>query len=623
MVALKKVAVSQVPLRSHLLRHRFKISAVADAVLWLLALSVATVVRHDFALDRVNVTGVLAFVPIAMGLQVAIGFASGLYRGRARFGSFDEVMTLASTVTITTLALFIGALMLGSRPVPLGAVAGGGAVAMLSMGALRFVWRSAMEFRRRPSGDDLRRIIVFGAGEAGVQAVTAMLRDPASPYLPVALLDDDPAKRNLRIMGVRVRGGRNEIPQQALAAGADSVLIAIPTASGELVREIADLAQAAGLGVKVVPPVGELFGDAFNLGDIRDLTPADLLGRHEVQTDLASIAEYITGKVVLVTGAGGSIGSELCRQLYRFAPSELILLDRDESALHAVQLSIEGRAMLDSENIVLADIRDVDTLSRVFSERRPDVVFHAAALKHMPLLERFPGEAVKTNVWGTLCVLEAAAAAGVDRFVNISTDKAADPENVLGYSKRITERLTAQYATTSEGRYLSVRFGNVLGSRGSMLGAFQQQIAAGGPVTVTDPGVTRFFMTVQEAVELVIQAGAIGESGEVLVLDMGKPVKIDDVARRLAAQADRPIKIVYTGLRAGEKLHEVLLGTGEDDVRPVHPLISHVCAPPLETVHARQLDPWKDAEKVIESLRETCELRVDGGSAAAAAGQGR
>jgi FlaA1/EpsC-like NDP-sugar epimerase len=282
-----------------------------------------------------------------------------------------------------------------------------------------------------------------------------------------------------------------------------------------------------------------------------------------------------------VTGAGGSIGSELCRQICKFEPAALVMLDRDESALHAVQLSITGRALLDDPNLVLADIRDADEIKRVFAEHRPDVVFHAAALKHLTLLERHPEEAVKTNIWGTMHVLEAAAAAGVERFVNISTDKAADAISVLGLTKRIGERLTAGFARDADGVFLSVRFGNVLGSRGSVLGAFRSQIASGGPVTVTDPNVSRFFMTIEEAVQLVIQAGAIGRDGEALVLDMGQPVRIDEVAKRMIAEAGRDVEIVYTGLRPGEKLHEQLLGTGEIDRRPCHPLISHVDVPPL------------------------------------------
>ena len=259
------------------------------------------------------------------------------------------------------------------------------------------------------------------------------------------------------------------------------------------------------------------------------------------------------------------------------------MLDRDESALHQVQLTIYGRALLDTPDTVLADIRDADRVVEVFNEYRPDVVFHAAALKHLPMLERHPNEAYKSNVIGTLNVLRAAEAVAVQIFVNISTDKAANPTSVLGYSKRIAERLTAHVAATAPtGTYLSVRFGNVLGSRGSVLRTFREQIDQGGPVTVTHSDVTRFFMTVQEAVELVIQAGAIGRSGEVLVLDMGEPVRIHDVARRLVAQSRRPIEIIATGLRPGEKMDEELFGDGEVDVRPYHPLISHVPAPPLD-----------------------------------------
>jgi FlaA1/EpsC-like NDP-sugar epimerase len=336
------------------------------------------------------------------------------------------------------------------------------------------------------------------------------------------------------------------------------------------------------------------------------VTHADLLGRHEVDTDVDSIAGYVTGKRVLVTGAGGSIGSELSRQLYRFAPASLILLDRDESALHAVQLSIEGRALLDSRNLVVCDIRDVDRIDQVFDEHEPEVVFHAAALKHLPLLQMHPEEALKTNVWGTQVLVDASLRTGVERFVNISTDKAADPCSVLGYSKRLAERLTAAAANHGDGVFLSVRFGNVLGSRGSVLTAFSSQIDAGGPVTVTDPEVTRYFMTVEEAVQLVIQAGAVGRDGEALVLDMGEPVRIDDVARRLIAESDRPIEVVYTGLREGEKLHEVLFGPGEQGTSPCHPRISHVPVPPLSRGNLPTPRRGASDEETIKLLQEAC-----------------
>jgi FlaA1/EpsC-like NDP-sugar epimerase len=272
------------------------------------------------------------------------------------------------------------------------------------------------------------------------------------------------------------------------------------------------------------------------------------------------------------------------------------MLDHDESALHAVQLSMHGQARLDLPEVLLADIRDKDALHELFARRRPEVVFHAAALKHVNMLEQYPDEGWKTNVLGTRNVLEAATSIGVTHFINISTDKAADPVNVLGRTKRVAERLTATYAQRNAGRLLSVRFGNVLGSRGSVLDTFAAQIARGGPLTVTHPDVTRYFMTIREAVQLVVQAGAIGRTGQLLVLDMGVPVRIADVAATLINSAERPINILFTGLCPGEKLNESLFGTGETDVRPVHPLISHLSVPPLDPVDLRRLSPVSPAE---------------------------
>ena len=595
-------------------QYRPIVQAGMDAAAWAVALLFATVVRFDFDVDEVYFRGWLVIAVLAGLTQAAAGFACGLYTGRFRFGSFDEVAGLAVATSLATIVLFgLNVMTPGDYAVPRSAVVAGGVTAAVLMGAVRYMWRLIWERGRRPTGDDCERILVFGAGDGGAQVLNAMLADPHSPYLPVALLDDNPAKRNLRIRGVRVVGTRDRMAEAAVTHRAQSLLIAIPSASAELVSELTDQALAADLTVKVLPPVRELFGGDVGVADIREVTEADLLGRHEVAIDLPSIAGYLTGRRVLVTGAGGSIGSELCRQVHRLGPSELIMVDRDESALHAVQLSIEGRALLDSPNLVLLDIRDQARLVRLFNERRPEVVFHAAALKHQPLLERHPGEAVKTNVWGSMAVLEAAASTGVLRFVNISTDKAADPCSVLGYSKRIAERLTAYVASQAEGTYLSVRFGNVLGSRGSMLGTFHAQIDAGGPVTVTHPEVSRYFMTVEEAVQLVIQAGAIGRDGEALVLDMGQPVVIADVARRLAELAERPVEIVFTGLRPGEKLHEVLLGQDEPDHRPVHPLVSHVDVPPLYPEDAYRLEPTEPAPVVIEQLRALCSAAVVSG----------
>jgi len=282
------------------------------------------------------------------------------------------------------------------------------------------------------------------------------MRDPQSPFLPVALIDDNIRVRNLRVRGVAVMGGRDAIPDIAHATGATAIVIAIASASAALVREVSEIADSAGLAVKILPTLSELIDGQVSSADIRDVNEEDLLGRHLIETDIESIAHYLTGRRVLVTGAGGSIGSELCRQIHRFGPAELIMLDRDESALHAVELSIRGRALLEDDSTVLADIRDVNRVRQIFMERRPEVVFHAAALKHLPMLEKEPVEAVKSNIWGSQNVLDAAREAHVGRFVNISTDKAANPASVLGYSKRIAERLTAAVAEEADGTYLSV-----------------------------------------------------------------------------------------------------------------------------------------------------------------------
>ncbi len=556
--------------------------AVADPAIAMAAVVVALWLRYEAEVPSESLDALPLILAVVGVAQLAAGWSQGLYVGRWRFGGFEEMWALARAVAMTTVVLLLVNLAVG-HPIPLSACIAQGFITLLFTASVRWSWRLLLERRLRPSGDDLMTVVIVGAGDAGAQLVRSMMRNPDGPYLPVALLDDDPHLRSLRIMGVPVMGTSAAVCDVAQQVGATVVVIALPSAEGSVIREISAAAGDCGLEVLVLPPVTELLGHGVDVSDVRPLTEADLLGRRQIDTDLDTIAGYLTGMRVLVTGAGGSIGSELCRQIYRFAPAELIMLDRDESALHAVQLSIEGRALLDSRNLVVADIRDGERIDQVFAEHRPQVVFHAAALKHLPLLEMYPQEAVKSNCWGTQNLLTPSLAHGIDHFVNISTDKAADPTSVLGTSKRIAERLTAAAALETEASFVSVRFGNVLGSRGSVLTAFRSQIKAGGPVTVTHPDVTRYFMTVEEAVELVIQAGAMERHGEALVLDMGEPVRIDDVARRLIEQSDRKVEITYTGLRPGEKMHEVLLSVDEDARPSSHPLISRVAVAPLSS----------------------------------------
>ena len=590
-------------------RARRRLQVAADVLAMGFSVVIAAWFRYDLQLPAAVAGRTYWFAGVSALVFALCGAARGLYSGRWGFGSFDELSALVAAIAAATLLLAAGVLAFpvdGERVVPLSVPLIAATTMLVCSAGVRYLWRVSYERNMRPQSEGLERVVVIGAGEGGQQIITAMLRNPSGRYLPVALLDDDPTKRNLRIRNVRVSGTLSDLGRVGAAHGAEIALLAIPTADSSLVRASADLARIHGMRLMVLPSASELYGAQVSTSDIRPVSHADLLGRHEVDTDVESIAGYVTGKRVLVTGAGGSIGSELSRQLYRFAPASLVLLDRDESALHSVQLSIEGRALLDSRNLVVCDIRDADRIQQVFEEHRPEVVFHAAALKHLPLLQMHPAEALKTNVWGTQILVDASLANGVHRFVNISTDKAADPTSVLGYSKRLAERLTAAAANHGDGVFLSVRFGNVLGSRGSVLTTFAKQIEDGGPVTVTDPEVTRYFMTVEEAVQLVIQAGAVGRDGEALVLDMGEPVKIEDVAHRLIAESERAIEVIYTGLRPGEKLHEVLLGSDEIGSSPMHPRISHVAVPPIAAHHLPVAMARATDEETIKLLEEAC-----------------
>ncbi|WP_222192750.1 nucleoside-diphosphate sugar epimerase/dehydratase [Modestobacter italicus] len=541
----------------------------------------ATTARYDGALDQANTTGLLLGMALVTVVFPVAATALRLHQGRYAVGSADEVKALGAAVALTALALLgLDAAAGTPRLLPLSVPPIAAVLAFVLMIGCRLAIRSQREGAARPRTG--RRTLVFGAGDAGEQLIRSMLGDPAGEYLPVGLLDDDPTKRHARIRGVRMYGDRRCMPMAVSATGAELLVIALPSADAELVRDLSQRAGEIGLTVKVLPRVADLLSRRVGIRDVRDIDVADLLGRRQIDTDVGEIAGYLRDKRVLVTGAGGSIGSELCRQIASFGPAELLMLDRDESALHALQLTMFGEARLDLPQAILADIRDGAALQALFAERRPEVVFHAAALKHVNMLEQYPDEGWKTNVLGTRNVLAAAAAVGATHVINISTDKAADPINVLGHTKRMAEQLTATYAQDGARRFLSVRFGNVLGSRGSVLETFAAQIARGGPITITHPDVTRYFMTIPEAVQLVVQAGAIGVGGEALVLDMGSPVRIADVAAHLVSLEERPIEIVYTGLRPGEKLHEDLFGAGEGDARPIHPMISHVPVPPLD-----------------------------------------
>nr|WP_325210972.1 nucleoside-diphosphate sugar epimerase/dehydratase [Salinibacterium sp.] len=548
---------------------------VFDSASWVTGLVFAAVFRYELEFTRVQWPSMLALCVAAVIFQFIWGRTFNLYRGRFRTGSFHEVQALTVATVATAITIGIPVLLFGTvLTIPRSTVLVALPMALVLMGAARYLRRLSAEKRSKPSSE-AENTLVYGAGSLANFLIPQMLTNPRSKYLPVGLIDDSPAKSNYSVGGISVLGPGQDLAKIARDTEATTLVVSIGRADSALIRKIKDLADAAGLRTLVFPLLSDILEGRSALKDLKEVSIEDLIGRHPVDTDVESIADYLTGKRVLVTGAGGSIGSVLSQQIAKYAPAELMMLDRDESGLQSSQLLIDGHGLLHTRNVVLADIRDRDTLMRIFGDRKPEVVFHAAALKHLPMLEQYPDEAWQTNVQGTLNVLDAARSVGVATFVNISTDKAANPTSVLGHSKRVAEKLTSWAAEETGMRYLSVRFGNVIGSRGSMLPTFTSLIAAGGPLTVTHPDVTRFFMTIPEACQLVVQAGGIGEPGEVLILDMGEPVRILDVAQRMIEMSGKDIDIVFTGLRPGEKLHEELLGSSESDARPRHPKISH------------------------------------------------
>ncbi|HSN43175.1 MAG TPA: nucleoside-diphosphate sugar epimerase/dehydratase [Propionibacteriaceae bacterium] len=564
--------------------------AAWDVAAWFVATLALAAARYDFSLSAVQWTAALLY-PATIGVaQVMGGWALRLYRGHSPVGSFEEVTVLAGLVAaIGVVGGLFFVVLVDAFPRGIALTVPLGAMAMMAAG--RFVTRVLQtRFHRQQVATGHERVLIYGAGNAGRQLGQLIVFDSQAPYEVVGYVDDDPLSRHLHLTAGRVLGTRADLIALADRHDVTTVIMAIPSAPTSFLREVVDELEAAGLRLLSLPPVQDIVGGRVSVGQLHEVSVADLLGRGQVETDLTQVSEYLNGKVVLITGAGGSIGAELARQVHRLGPSKLVLLDRDESGLHGVQLSLYRQGLLDTRDMVLCDIRDPEALGRVFREHRPQVVFHAAALKHLPMLEMYPDEGWKTNVLGTLNVLEAATKYGVTHFVNISTDKAADATSVLGKTKRIAEQLTAWFAEEGRGSYLSVRFGNVLGSRGSVLHTFRSQIEQGGPVTVVHPEVTRYFMTIPEACQLVIQAGVIGEHGDVCVLDMGRPVKIVDVAKRLIKESGKDIDLVFTGLRPGEKLHEVLFSGNERATRVGHPLISRVTVQPLDPALVRPIE---------------------------------
>jgi FlaA1/EpsC-like NDP-sugar epimerase len=464
-----------------------------------------------------------------------------------------------------------------------------------------------------------REVLVVGAGDAGQLILREVLRNPALGYSPIGLVDDNERKRNMRLQGVRVLGTTHDLPWILRDHKVDEVIIATPSAAGETRQRIVETCRDAGVPVKTLPAVHELIAGDVNLArQLREVQVEDVLGREAVELDLGSIGEYITGETVLVTGAGGSIGSELCRQLAALGAGALILVDHAESPLVEVERELVHERGFAATVAVLADIKNRVRMQQVLERHRPAVVFHAAAYKHVPLMEANAVESVRNNVLSTKILAEVASEVGAKRFVLVSTDKAVNPRNVLGQTKSLCEWVVSAAAAREQNgtQFISVRFGNVLGSSGSVIPLFKRQIARGGPVTVTHPEMTRYFMTVPEAAQLIVQAGAIGESGAIFVLDMGTPVRILDLAQNMirlsGKEPERDVPIEFIGVRPGEKLHEDLWGPGEDAVPTSHPKILRCAWAPVDPVwldeELMELERLADAGETLDLVAKLGEL---------------
>ncbi|MDD4835334.1 MAG: nucleoside-diphosphate sugar epimerase/dehydratase [Lutispora sp.] len=529
------------------------------------SLYIALIFRFDAAIPTNYLNIYLhSFVALTF-IKIIIFMTFGLYTSLWRYASIDELIQVFFAVFAASIAEYVfGTLLSMKQP--------NSVYAINCMLTLFFVGSSRISYRvlRRakqvyfPNKEEQKRVLVIGGGQAGSMVIKEMKENPDMKYLPVAVIDDDKRKYHSSIHGIPVEGGRNKILNIVDKRQIDEIIIAMPAAPKSEISEMLRICKKTKCKLKTLPGVYELIDNRVSIKQIRDVKIEDLLGRDEIKLDNNSISKYLQGETILVTGGGGSIGSELCRQIAKFKPKKLIVFDIYENNVYDLENEMKYiyKDKLDLE-IIIGSVRDKNRLREVFAKYRPGVVFHAAAHKHVPLMENNPNEAIKNNVFGTLNTAQCANEFGAKKFVLVSTDKAVNPTNIMGATKRMAEMIVQSMDKMSKTEFVAVRFGNVLGSNGSVIPLFKKQIAHGGPVTVTHPKVTRFFMTIPEASQLVIQAGAMAKGGEIFILDMGESVKIDDLARDLIRlsgfEPDKDIKIEYTGLRPGEKLYEELL----------------------------------------------------------------
>ena len=627
-------------MRFPITRHRLP-QLAADLAIVVAAWFLAFQLRFDPSIpvyyDRYLDAAILALI---VAIKLSVFALSGFYNRWWRYVSTRDMWGAFRGVTAASLVTFLVFSFFDVHAVSVPRVVWvlDWLICLAFVAASRMLARTIIE---RPQTSSLvvrgKEVVVVGAGDAAQLMIKEMLRTPAMGYTPIGLIDDDPRKKNLRLHGIRVLGTTDELTHILRDRRPDELLIAIPSASGEVRQRIVDVAQVEGVAVKTLPGLYELItGDRDLAVQIRPVQVEDLLGREPVEVDLEAIYSYLAGKTVLVTGAGGSIGSELCRQIARAEPKRIVLVDQAESSLYDIERELVDERHFSAGVPVLADVRDRNRMRQVFERYRPAAVFHAAAYKHVPLMEANPLESVRNNVLGTRVVADVAIEFGAERFVLISTDKALNPHSVYGQSKTLCEWIVGSHGDRDDvpTRFVAVRFGNVLNSTGSVIPLFRRQIERGGPVTVTDAEMTRFFMTIPEAVALVIQAGAIGGRGRILVLDMGEPIRILDLANNMirlsGKEPEVDVEISFIGSRPGEKIHEELFAAGETWQPTTHPKIVALDVSPVDRAWLEEkldeLDALVEAGETLELVgrlaaiaREPKRLGADADAGVAAA----
>ncbi len=584
---------------------------ILDILLINFATLCAIVIRFDFRVSKVDLIfseSILSYAPIHTILTMLIFFIFRLYHSLWKYASIEEMTNVIYACTVSSIVQFFG-MLFSSHHMPRSFYPLNLMFLICFIGGTRFLYRSLRMMNQRYRTDSKKHIMIIGAGEAASAIIKEIQNSDYLDGKVVCAIDDDKEKYKSYIQGIKIVGNRYDIVSTAERYNVTDIIIAMPSIPRIEIKKILDICQITGCNLKMLPGMYQLINNEVSVNRLRNVEIEDLLGRDPIELKHENIMKYVKDKVVIVTGGGGSIGSELCRQIVKHQPKQLIIIDIYENSAYDIQQELLSAYPKLNLIVLIASVRNTNRMNTIFDKYRPEIVYHAAAHKHVPLMEVSPNEAIKNNVFGTLKLVKEADMYGVEKFVQISTDKAVNPTNIMGASKRICEMIIQTYNNRSKTEFVAVRFGNVLGSNGSVIPLFKKQILKGGPVTVTHPDIIRYFMTIPEAVSLVLQAGALAKGGEIFVLDMGEPVRIADLAEKLIRLSGytpgRDIAIEYTGLRPGEKLFEELL-MDEEGLQDTENKLIHIGKPIpiLEEQFLNELD-----ELYIDVNNETADIR--------------